>query len=171
LLQRKDYFQILDIAPTIQDSKNAKNIKLQSPEISFSNVSLNFGEKVALSDATFTIKPNSTVAIVGKSGGGKTSIANLLVRFYNPSSGEILINNNKLEDFTLNSLRSQIALVTQDTMLFDASVAENISYGTKATSKEIIEAAKKAHADEFITLLPNGYNTIIGPQASTLSGG
>jgi len=171
LAAAKRLFQILDIEPTIQDSSKAKTIELSDPSIEFKDISLNFGKRKALQNVSFSIKPSSTVAIIGKSGSGKTSMANLLVRFYDPASGEILINEKNIKDIKLASLRKQIALVTQDTMLFDASIADNISYGTKASKEAIIKAAKSAHADEFIDLLPDGYDTIVGSGGSNLSGG
>ncbi len=172
LAAAKRLFQILDIEPKIQDLPNASAIEFKSPEIEFHNVSLSFGEKHALSNISFSIKPNTTVAIVGKSGGGKTSLANLLVRFYDPSAGEILIGGHDIRNVTLNSLRNQVALVTQDTMLFDATISENIAYACENIShKDIVEAARKAHADEFIDTLPEKYNTMIGNQGATLSGG
>ena len=165
-------FQILDTKPTVVDMPNAKAIKITKSKIVFDNVSLDFDAKLALHNTSFTIEPHTTVALVGKSGSGKTTISNLLVRFYDPSSGSIKIDGHDLRELTIESLRSQIALVTQDTMLFDSSLAENIAYGVPhATREAIIHAAKKAHADEFIDQLEHGYDTIIGYQGSTLSGG
>lgn len=171
LAAAKRLFQILDTKPDIQDSKKSKQVKFKKPDIEFQDISLKFGKRVALSKINFSIKANSTIAIVGKSGSGKSSIANLLVRFYDATEGKIIIEGHDIKDIKLQSLRKQIALVTQDTMLFDASIAENIAYGTKATKKQIIEASVKAHADEFIDLLPDGYDTIVGHKGSKLSGG
>ena len=118
------------------------------------------------------IAPNSTIALVGKSGEGKTSIANLLLRFYAPSKGHIFINNIDIADIALNCLRSQISLVTQNTNLFDASIAENIAYNIKdCSSEDIIKASKAASAHDFIMKIPGGYDAMIGPQGKTLSGG
>ena len=165
-------FQILDTKPTVIDLPNSKDIKLTKSKIIFDNVSLDFNSKTALHDASFTIEPHTTVALVGKSGSGKTTIANLLVRFYEPSSGSVTIGGHDIRELTIESLRRQIALVTQDTMLFDSSIAENIAYGVPHASRaDIIKAAKRAHADEFIDQLAAGYDTIIGYQGSTLSGG
>jgi len=165
-------FQILDTKPTVIDLPNSKDIKLTKSKIIFDNVSLDFNSKTALHDASFTIEPHTTVALVGKSGTGKTTIANLLVRFYEPSSGSVTIGGHDIRELTIESLRRQIALVTQDTMLFDSSIAENIAYGVPHASRaDIIKAAKRAHADEFIDQLAAGYDTIIGYQGSTLSGG
>lgn len=165
-------FQILDTKPMVIDLPNAKDIKLTKSKIIFNNVSLAFDTKAALHNASFTIEPHTTVALVGKSGSGKTTISNLLVRFYDPSSGSVTIGGHDIRELTIESLRSQIALVTQDTMLFDSSIAENIAYGVPHASREdIIKAARRAHADEFIDQLKEGYDTIIGYQGSTLSGG
>lgn len=171
LAAAKRLFQILDTEPKVQDKPHAKDIKINDSAITFQDTSLNFGKRSALQKVNFEIKPKSKVAIIGKSGSGKSSLANLLVRFYDLSDGHIKIGKNEITDFTLKSLRSQISMVTQDTMLFDASVAENIAYGTKASLKAIREAARKAHADEFIDQLPKGYDTIIGSKGNELSGG
>ena len=172
LAASKRLFQILDTTPQVIDLPNAKAIKFTKSQIVFDNASLDFSTKSALHNTNLTIEPHTTVALVGKSGSGKTTIANLLVRFYDPSSGSITIDGHDLRELTIKSLRSQVALVTQDTMLFDSSLAENIAYGVPNASRaDIIKAAKKAHADEFIDQLENGYDTIIGYQGSTLSGG
>jgi subfamily B ATP-binding cassette protein MsbA len=171
LAAAKRLFQILDTVPGVKDKDHAKDIKINNSEIKFENAGLAFRERHALADVNFVIKPKSSIAIVGKSGSGKTSLVNLLVRFYDLSDGHIVIGKHDITDFTLKSLRSQISLVTQDTMLFDASVAENIAYGTNASLKAIKEAARKAHADEFIDQLPSGYDTMIGSKGNELSGG
>lgn len=165
-------FQIIDTQPEVRDSVGAINAKLSEGDIVFKDVSLNFGNKKALNNINLTIKSGTTVALVGQSGGGKTSIANLLVRFYELSSGSITINNYDIKDIKISSLREQIALITQDTVLFDSTIAENIAYGHRGASMgEIIEAAKMAAAHNFIIALPEGYNTIIGSGGFSLSGG
>lgn len=165
-------FQVLDTEPEVRDLPGATDINFTKPDVIFQDVSLDFDGKKALSHLNFSIEAGSTVAFVGQSGGGKTSIANLLVRFYEVKSGKILINNHDIKDITIQSLRHQIALITQDTMLFDASISENIAYASpNATKEDIIKAAKNASAHEFIMLLPQGYDTIIGSQGLTLSGG
>ncbi|WP_342278785.1 ABC transporter ATP-binding protein [Candidatus Tisiphia endosymbiont of Myopa tessellatipennis] len=165
-------FNILDTEPIIKDSVNAQNVQLVNPQIIFNNVELKFNNKVALKLINLKIMPGKTTAFVGRSGSGKTSLSNLLVRFYNPTSGQILIDNYDIKDIRIDSLRQQISLVTQDTTLFDTSVAENIAYGNpNATRDQIIIAAKYADAHQFISNLPAGYDTIIGNQGSTLSGG
>ncbi|XVN42979.1 MAG: ABC transporter ATP-binding protein [Candidatus Rickettsia vulgarisii] len=165
-------FNVLDTEPVIKDNSNAKDITLTKPEIIFNKVSLKFNNRIALKSIDLKLPKGKITAFVGRSGSGKTSLSNLLVRFYNPSSGNILINNHDLEDIKISCLRSQISLVTQDTTLFDASVTDNIAYGNVSASREeIIEAAKHADAHEFISQLPESYDTIIGHQGSTLSGG
>jgi subfamily B ATP-binding cassette protein MsbA len=165
-------FNILDTKPLIQDNKKALKPDFGHPTIIFDKVGLKFGTKTAVKFVDLTIEKSKTYAIVGKSGSGKTSLANLLVRFYDPTIGKILINSNDLRDISVSHLRHQIAMVTQDTILFDASIAENIAYGNKlATREDIIEAAKRANADEFIELLEHGYDTQIGISGLTLSGG
>ncbi|MDR0774753.1 MAG: ABC transporter ATP-binding protein/permease [Rickettsia sp.] len=165
-------FNILDTEPIIKDSVNAQNVQLVNPQIIFNNVELKFNNKVALKLINLKIMPGKTTAFVGHSGSGKTSLSNLLVRFYNPTSGQILIDNYDIKDIKIDSLRQQISLVTQDTTLFDTSVAENIAYGNpNATRDQIIIAAKYADAHQFISNLPAGYDMIIGNQGSTLSGG
>lgn len=165
-------FSILDTEPIIKDSVNAQNVQLVNPQIIFNNVELKFNNKLALKLVNLKIMPGKTTAFVGRSGSGKTSLSNLLVRFYNPTSGQILIDNYDIKDIRIDSLRQQISLVTQDTTLFDTSVAENIAYGNpNATRDQIIIAAKYADAHEFISHLPAEYDTIIGNQGSTLSGG
>lgn len=165
-------FNVLDQKPYIFEDTKAKDLDCKNASIELRNVILDFNTKRALDNLSLKIEPNSKIALVGKSGEGKTSIANLLLRFYDPTSGMVLINNTDIKTAKLSSIRSQISLVSQDTLLFDASIGENIAYNMQgATQKEIEEAARAASAHEFITNLPNGYDTIIGPQGRTLSGG
>jgi subfamily B ATP-binding cassette protein MsbA len=126
----------------------------------------------ALKNINFMIHSGERVAIVGPSGSGKSTIVKLITRFYKPDSGEILINNKRISDFTLNSLRNYITIVTQSSSLFNASIKENIAYGLETFNNDDIEkVAKIAYAHEFIEKLPDGYNTIIGERGSTLSEG
>jgi ATP-binding cassette, subfamily B, bacterial MsbA len=165
-------FYILDIEPTINNSANAKKIEFPNPSIEFKDVELKFGKKIALKPTSFKISKNKVTAIVGASGSGKTSVSNLIVRFYEASAGEILVNDENIKDIELNSLREQISLVTQDIILFDMSVGENIAYGNASASfEEIQEAAILADAHEFILNLPEKYESLIGAQGVTLSGG
>jgi len=165
-------FNILDTKPEICDRRDAVAPKITHPEVTFDNVSLHFGKKIALSHLSLKLEKNKTYAFVGKSGSGKTSLANLLVRFYDPSEGLVKIDNYDIKDIKVRHLRKQIALVTQDIILFDGSVFENIAYGNpKASKKDVIKAAKEADAHEFILNLPEGYDTQIGFGGITLSGG
>ena len=165
-------FNILDTKPLIQDNANALKPDFGCPEIFFEKITLNFEEKKAIKLVNLKIEKAKTYAIVGKSGSGKTSLANLLVRFYDPTEGRVLINSNDIKDISVTHLRNQIAMVSQDTILVDASIAENIAYGNlAATRQEIIDAAKHADADEFISKLVDGYDTVIGIGGCTLSGG
>jgi ATP-binding cassette, subfamily B, bacterial MsbA len=121
---------------------------------------------------SFTVRAGQMVAIVGRSGAGKTTLVNLLPRFYDVSAGGILIDGVDLRDVTLSSLRQQIGMVTQDTVLFDDTIAHNIAYGTpRATPQEVEAAARAAHAHEFVAALPDGYQTMIGERGQRLSGG
>lgn len=165
-------FNILDTKPLIQDNANALKPDFGCPEIFFEKITLNFEEKEAIKLVNLKIEKAKTYAIVGKSGSGKTSLANLLVRFYDPTEGRVLINSNDIKDISVTHLRNQIAMVSQDTILVNASIAENIAYGNlAATRQEIIDAAKHADADEFISKLVDGYDTVIGIGGCTLSGG
>ncbi|KAJ6644980.1 ATP-dependent lipid A-core flippase [Pseudolycoriella hygida] len=168
----KRIFNVLDTEPAIKDMLNAKAISLINPQIVFDKVSLKFHNKVALKLINLQLEKGKTTAFVGRSGSGKTSLANLLVRFYDSTQGQILIDNHDIKDIKISSLRQQISLVTQDITLFDISVADNIAYGNPhASRQEIIRAAEYADAHEFICHLPEGYDTIIGHQGATLSGG
>ncbi len=165
-------FNVLDTVPTIRDTQDPLILDFSNPEIIFDKISLAFNNRVALKLINLKLESGKITAFVGRSGSGKTSLANLLVRFYEPSSGQILIDNHDICEIQLNCLRQQISLVTQDTTLFDVSIAENIAYGNPTASlQQIINAAQYADAHEFILNLPEGYDTMIGHQGSTLSGG
>lgn len=165
-------FNLLDTKPEIKESKESKDFEFVLPEIKFDNVELKFGERVAVHNINLTIEKAKTYAFVGRSGSGKTTLSNLLVRFYEPTNGNIHIADHDIKEIKIASLRSQIALVTQDTILFDASIAENIAYGKQGASfDEIVVAAKAADAHDFISKLPEGYNTGVGSGGYALSGG
>lgn len=144
-----------------------------SGEIVFRNVSFDYGDgNSVLHNISFSIAPGQRAAFVGSSGAGKSTIANLLLRFYEPRSGEILIDGVELKNYERESIRRQIGVVLQESVLFGATIAENIAYGKPdATDQEIEAAAKDASAHEFIISLPEGYDTIIGERGGTLSGG
>ena len=165
-------FNILDLKPEIRNSANAKEIKITKGEIIFSDIEMKFGEKSALEKINLKIESGKTYAFVGRSGSGKTTLSNLLIRFYNPNSGKILIDGQDIQDIKIKSLRDQIALVTQDTILFDTTIFENIAYGERIyTKKQVFDAAIAADADEFIEKLPKKYDTDAGVAGHSLSGG
>jgi subfamily B ATP-binding cassette protein MsbA len=140
--------------------------------IEFRNVSFKYEEKPVLQNVTFRVKAGESVAIVGPSGAGKTTIANVLLRFYEVISGGIYVDGINIKDRTVKSLREQMAIVTQETILFNDSVFNNIAYGSHNKSEgEVIAAAKAAFAHEFIERMPQGYKTIVGEQGARLSGG
>ena len=168
------FCEIMDVEPDIKDQKNA--IKLENVEgrVEFLDVSFKYEDEkpMVLESLNLTVKAGESVAIVGPSGGGKTTLCSLIPRFYEVSSGDILIDGKSIKDVTLESLRSNIGVVQQDVYLFSGSVKENISYGKAGASlEEIIEAAKMAGAHDFIMSLPNGYDTYVGERGVKLSGG
>ena len=166
-------FNILDFKPIISDKDNASSPVFISPCIEFKNVEMKFSNgKVALKSLDLKVDTGKTYAFVGSSGSGKTTVANLVIRMFDPSLGQIVIDDYDIKDISLKSLRSQISLVSQETVLFDTTVLENISYGTMGASRDlVIKAAKSADAHEFILALPDGYDTMIGSNGTTLSGG
>jgi subfamily B ATP-binding cassette protein MsbA len=173
LAAAESIFRTLDEAPEEDHGRFALNrIKGQ---IILDQLHLRYpqAERDALDGLTLSIEPGQTVALVGTSGGGKTTLANLIPRFYNPSSGRILIDGHDTQEVTLASLRAQIAIVSQDVVLFNDTVAANIAYGfSREASRQAIEnAATAAHALDFIRALPEGFDTVIGENGSRLSGG
>ncbi|MCS7220237.1 MAG: ABC transporter ATP-binding protein [Anaerolineae bacterium] len=166
-------FELMDEVPGIQDAPDAVELENVRGEVVFEDVHFHYGDgNEVLHDIDFRIAPGEVVALVGPSGAGKTSIANLLCRFYDPAHGRILIDGHDLRKIRLRSLRRHIAVVLQDTFLFNGTVRENLIYGKPdATEEEMIAAAKTAYAHEFIMSLPNGYDTEIGERGMKLSGG
>lgn len=165
--------EIFKIEPETKDDHHGLCAYSLSGEIVFKNVSFDYGDgKGVLRDVSLAIRPGERVALVGASGAGKSTIASLLLRFYAPQAGEILIDGVEIRQYERDSLRGQIGVVLQDSILFGASIRENIAYGKpNATDEEIEAAARQAHAHEFVVELPEGYETIIGERGSTLSGG
>jgi len=166
-------FELLDVMPEIKDAPDAIELPHIRGEVAFHNVSFRYstGDEV-LRDVTFRMAAGEMVALVGPSGAGKTSIANLLCRFYDPTQGRITVDGHDLRKVKLSSLRKQVAVVLQDTFLFNTTVRENLLYGKPdATDKELITAAKTAYAHDFIMALPDGYDTEIGERGVKLSGG
>ncbi len=166
-------FALIDEHP--EPDNGTQKIARASGKIEFRNISLKYqsSEESALSNINLLIEPGETVAFVGQSGSGKSSLVNLIPRFYQPTSGEILLDDIPIESLKLSSLRSNIAIVTQDVILFNDTISANIAYGSAATAneKEIIAAAKAAHAMEFIEKLPEGLQTLVGENGVRLSGG
>ncbi len=166
-------FLILDTVDPMVDVKNAVEIGPLKKALEFKKVSFEYvaGHPI-LKDVSFSLKKGEVVALVGPSGGGKSTLADMLPRFYQPKSGQILWDGRELSGIKLESLRSHIGIVTQETILFHDTIMSNIAYGKlDATFKEIQEAAKAAYADEFIKNTPHGYNTVIGERGMKLSGG
>ena len=168
------FAEVMDTSPEIQDAEDAKEITSVKGDIEFKNVSFAYesGDKTVLSHLDLTVKAGESIALVGPSGGGKTTLCSLIPRFYEVSDGDILIDGVSIKSVTLRSLREHIGVVAQDVYLFSGSIKENIAYGKKdATDKEIEEAAILAGADEFIRSLPDGYDTYVGERGVKLSGG
>ena len=168
------FADIMDEAPEIADSPDAVDIRNVQGDIQFKNVSFSYikGEKTILNHLDLHIGKGQNIALVGPSGGGKTTLCNLIPRFYEIESGEILLDGKNIKDITLHSLRENIGVVAQDVYLFSGTIRENLIYGKPdATDEEIIEAAKKAGAHDFISALPNGYDTYTGERGVKLSGG
>ena len=166
-------FYVLDLEEAVNDKPDAKTLPQVSGHVSLENVSFSYdGTHNALENVSFEVKPGQMIAFVGPSGAGKSTIANLIPRFYDVSSGAIKIDGFDIRDVTLNSLRSQIGIVPQETLLFSTSIMENIRYGRlDASDDEVIEAARAANAHDFITQMPEGYQTVIGERGLALSGG
>ena len=168
------FFEIMDAPIEIQDAPDAVPLQLKEGAIDFKNVSFEYPDdhNQVLKNLSLYIAPGERVALVGSSGGGKTTLCNLIPRFYEVTSGEIDIDGQNISSVTLKSLRAAIGVVQQDVYLFSGSVAENIAYGkTDATMEEIREAARLAGADEFIMDLKDGYDTYVGERGVKLSGG
>jgi subfamily B ATP-binding cassette protein MsbA len=165
-------FKLLDVKRTICDHPGGMEIGRSSGNVEFRNVSFSYGNESVLQNISLSAHCNQMVALVGPSGGGKSTLVSLLPRFYDVSEGAILIDGRDIRDISLNSLVSQIALVDQETTLFNESIANNIRYGKSyATMDEVESAAKSAFAHEFIMQLPESYDTNIGDRGIRLSGG
>lgn len=166
-------FETLDTEPDVTEKVNAVTLPVVQGKVEFNHVSFSYDdEHPALTDFTLSIEPGQIVALVGPSGAGKSTVANLLPRFYDVNQGSLTIDGIDVRDVTFSSLRCQIGLVPQETMLFNTSIKENILYGRlDATDEEIIAAAKAANAHEFIMEMPEGYDTIAGDRGNALSGG
>jgi ABC-type multidrug transport system fused ATPase/permease subunit len=166
--------ELLDQTSTIADAPDAVDLPDVRGAVSFNGVDFRYGsdQPEVLRDVTFGMNPGEVVALVGPSGAGKTSIANLVCRFYDPIAGQVTVDGRDLRTLTLASLRRSVAVVLQDTFLFNSTVRENLLFGKPSTTEdELIAAAKAAYAHEFIDALPDGYDTEIGERGVKLSGG
>ena len=166
-------FTLLSVSAEVEDAPGAKPLAAGPGEIAFDNVSFAYDPRRAiLQDVSFRIPPGRTLAIVGASGAGKSTISRLLFRFYDIDEGKIAIDGQDIRDITQSSLRAAIGIVPQDTVLFNDSVYYNIAYGRpEATKEEVEEAARLAHIHEFVSRLPDGYKTVVGERGLKLSGG
>ena len=165
--------EVLDTESGMRDLPGARRAGRFKGKIEFDKVSFGYGhDQLILEDLNFTIEPGRVAAFVGPTGGGKSTLISLVARFYDPLSGEVKIDGTNIRNFTMKSLRQQISFVLQETLLFRATVWENIAYGRpEASREEIINAAKLANAHEFISEMPEGYDTMVGERGVTLSGG
>lgn len=165
-------FELLDEEVAIQEKKDAKDLFTVKNEIVFSNVSFAYTDTEVLSDISFKAKAGDVMAFVGPSGAGKTTLISLIARFYDPCKGSVSIDGTDIKDVALQSLRNQIGIVTQETILFNDTVSANIAYGNNnIDNNKVIESAKTANAHDFIMKMPEQYNTIVGERGFKLSGG
>jgi ATP-binding cassette, subfamily B, bacterial MsbA len=166
-------YKVLDAPPLIADKPDAIELTVKSPTVAFENVSFVYADGTeALHDVSFAAKAGKTVALVGESGAGKSTILNLIPRFFDINAGAIKVDGHDIRDLTLKSLRASLAHVSQEVAIFSDTIRDNISYGSLgATEEQIIEAAKQAAAHEFILELPQGYDTRVGENGVKLSGG
>lgn len=166
--------EVLDERPAVVDRRHAVSLGRAHGHVEFRDVTFAYGEspRAALADVSFVVEPGETLALVGRSGAGKSTLAKLLLRFYDPAQGSIRLDGVDLRDLRLESLRENIALVLQETLVFDGTIGDNIAYGKpEATPRDVELAAVRADADEFISHLPDGYDTRIGQRGRSLSGG
>ena len=164
----------MDLRTAIDQSKSTKTLDVKTPEITFKKVGFHYddAEVAALTNISFTANSGEVTALVGPSGGGKTTVLNLIPRFYDANKGTINIAGKPIYNYTLQSLRAHIALVSQDITIFDATIAENIAYGREGAGEdEIIAASKAAAAHDFISEMQDGYDTQVGEDGVKLSGG
>ncbi|NQT30221.1 MAG: ABC transporter ATP-binding protein [Candidatus Saganbacteria bacterium] len=168
----KRIFEIEDIAPTISDQKDAIGLPRIAGKVTYQNVSFAYEQENVLKDINLSVAPGEIIALVGRTGSGKSTMMSLLLRFYDPTCGKILVDDNDIKKVKIESLRQQIAVVPQEIALFSGTIKDNIAYG-KANAKdaEIFSAAKLANAHDFISKLPNQYETQVGERGAKLSGG
>jgi subfamily B ATP-binding cassette protein MsbA len=165
-------FGIIDLEPAIKDKSSAKKLVEFKSELSFKNVSFAYGEEKVLKNININIHKGETIALVGPSGGGKSTMADLIPRFYDPIDGEVQLDGISLKDITVESLRAKMGIVSQESILFNDTVFNNIAFGKpECTLEEVEQAAKVANAHEFISQMEGGYNARIGERGTKLSGG
>lgn len=166
-------FEIMDESEELPDPQNPKQIEAAKGAVSFRQVRFSYEEEMPLiTDLNLEVQPGQTIAIVGQTGAGKTTLVNLLMRFYEIQDGEILIDGTNIKDMSRHALRSLFGMVLQDTWLFNGTIRDNIAYGRKdATGEEVLAAAKLAQADHFIRTLPEGYDTVLNEELTNLSQG
>lgn len=165
-------FSVLDTQPLVKDAENAQELVITKADVALNEVSFSYADGSGVEHVSLHIPAGKSIALVGPSGGGKTTIMNLLLRFYDPQQGSIAIDGQDIQNVTQASLRRHMALVAQDTVLFDDTIAANIAYGLPDASREAIEvAAKDAAAHDFIMEMEHGYDTRVGPRGVKLSGG
>jgi len=165
-------YEVLETNPSVVDSPGAAALKGFSDNITYDKVYFSYGQHPVIDGISLQVKRGTVVAVVGLSGTGKSTLLDLIPRFYDPQKGRLLIDGVDVKTVSLRSLREQIGIVTQETILFNDTIRANIAYGsTRATDSQIEEAAGKAYAHDFIRRLPGGYDTVIGDRGMKLSGG
>jgi subfamily B ATP-binding cassette protein MsbA len=165
-------FKIIDTEPAIKNKPDAKILHEFTSSIEYRNVSFAYDREPVLRNINLTIQKGKTIALVGPSGGGKSTFADLVPRFYDPTQGEVLIDGISLKDYDIESLRKHMGVVTQESILFNDTIFNNIAFGMENVKEEnVIHAAKVANAHQFIMQTENGYHTMIGDRGSKLSGG
>jgi ATP-binding cassette subfamily B protein len=169
----ENMFALLDLNPGVEDAADATELVVTQGVINFKRVSFHYREdRAIIKDLSFTIKAGEKVAVVGASGAGKSTLVKLLFRFYDPNSGNILIDGQDISRVSQHSLRKAIGIVPQDTVLFNQSILENIRYGNPdASDEDVLQAIRLAHLEEFIAQLPQGWATVVGERGLKLSGG
>jgi ATP-binding cassette, subfamily B, bacterial len=169
----KEFFEVMDLPSTENYKKKVERKRMTNPTLNFENVSFHYDEsKTVLDDVTFTLNKNDSVALVGHSGAGKSTIINLILKFYNPTSGKVLMKDHDYAELDATVVRNNIALVFQENELFSSTIRENVAYGTdNATEADVIKALKLANAYDFVMKLPKGIESEVGERGVRLSGG